>query len=99
MIAWKPDADPTLIDDFLKAAPGQLDQGPFLTVEHGVSVRAASPDGNLTAQGSIIADWGFIVELADASDASHWKESQAHLQMEANLSPILGTMTVLCWSA
>ena len=97
LVTWKVGADPTQVDAFLRDVTMQLAAGPFLNVEHGVTLNpAASPD-KLSPKGAVLADWGFVAELAEESDAQRWGASEAHRSMETNLQPVLGTMTVLSW--
>lgn len=97
LITWKPDADPATIAEFLRTAPDQLAAGPFVSYEHGVSMNPSPNPDKRTAKGALVADWGWIVEYADPDDSRKWAVSEAHLEMEAKLAPILGSMTVLSW--
>jgi hypothetical protein len=96
-VTWRPDADAGMIAEFVRKAPEWLHKGPFSSVDFGVSVSPAAMPDKRSPQGALVADWGFIAELASPSDATCWKESRAHIEMEAELAPILGSMTVLCW--
>jgi hypothetical protein len=96
-ITWRPGSEMAMIASFMTKAPEWLGEGPFLSVECGASVISAPTPDKRSDKGAILADWGFVAEMAAPSDALRWKESPAHIEMEAELASILGSMTVLCW--
>ena len=97
LVCWKPDADPAAITEFLDEVGGQLAQGPYLSVEHGVALNPATTSDKRSPKGSFLADWGFVAEMAEPGAARQWRDEELHRKMEAKLSSIAGMMTVLSW--
>lgn len=93
--SWKRDADPVAVAEFVRKAPRLLQKAPLVSFDCGASLDPPTREG--IPEGAAVADWGFVVELADPSDMARWKNSAEHAEVQAALAPIVDLQTYLRW--